>query len=349
MDDRISRREFLKGAIVGGIGLASMALPVRLKGAQEGASRVAFAHDEKLTSGITPNRELLRPFLEACLRKLTDSASTSDAWRKILPNYNPDQVIGIKVNCINPSLSSHTQLLDALAESLTDFGVPENKIVIWDRRNGELINAGYRINTGETGVRCFGTDSRGWGYDTANPIKVAGQTRYLSKILTSHCDHLINVPVLKDHSIAGVTLSMKNHYGSVDNPGALHGNNCDPFIAELNNTPAIRDKTRLIVLDALLGIYTGGPMGAPQFKPNIIALSIDTVAIDRYGMQLINEERKRRGLGEVTGRAKHIKTAAKLGLGTDDLSRIEILEAELPEDVEPRDKIPTIWGKIKRG
>jgi len=59
--------------------------------------------------------------------------------------------------------------------------------------------------------------------------------------------------VLKDHGTAGVTLSMKNHYGSVDNPGSLHGGQCDPYIPELNNVPDIKDKTRLIVLGWISG------------------------------------------------------------------------------------------------
>lgn len=75
------------------------------------------------------------------------------------------------------------------------------------------------------------------------------------------CTYLINVPVLKDYTIAGVTFSMKNHCGLVDNPGSLHGNSCDPYMAELNNTAPIKEKTRLIVMDASLCIYVGGPSG----------------------------------------------------------------------------------------
>jgi uncharacterized protein (DUF362 family) len=178
---------------------------------------------------------------------------------------------------------------------------------------------------------------------------VAGQTRYLSKILTQHCDHLINVPILKDHNIAGVTLSMKNHYGTVDNPGSLHGSSCNPAIADLNDASAIKDKTRLIVLSALVGIYTGGPGGAPQFKPNKLAVSFDPVAIDWYGMQMINDERSRRGMGEVTARARYIQTAADKGLGTNDPAQIETIQAELPESVEPGNKVLSKWGEMKRG
>ena len=141
---------------------------------------------------------------------------------------------------------------------------------------------------------------------------------------------------------------MKNHYGSVDNPGAMHSNNCDPFIAELNNAPDIKNKTKLIVLDALLGIYLGGPGGAPQFKPNTIAMSSDTVAMDWYGMQLINEERRNRGIVEATGRARHIQTASKMRLGTNDKSKIELVSAQVANSVEPAGKLIGTWGGMKR-
>ena len=88
----------------------------------------------------------------------------------------------------------------------------------------------------DTGIRCLAT-SDGIGYDESFAIDV-GKSRqvYLSSILTKMCTYLINVPVLKDHSIAGVTLSMKNHYGTIDNPGSLHGPtySCNPYIPALN-------------------------------------------------------------------------------------------------------------------
>jgi len=353
---RISRRKFLKNAVIGGLGFTAISKfamptvfnPIANADAAEGLSRVVYVHDDNLLSGFTPNGALLKPSLLACLKNLTGKSTVSEAWQKILPDYKPGQVIGIKVNCINSSLPSHPQVVSALVGSLVDFGVPENNIVIWDRMNGELSRCGYNLNTGDSGVRCLGTNSGGWGYDKGKPIKVAGQTRYLSKILTQLCDYLINVPVLKDHSTAGITLSMKNHYGSVDNPGAMHSNNCDPFIAELNNAPDIKNKTKLIVLDALLGIYLGGPGGAPQFKSNTIAISYGTVAMDWYGMQLINEERRNRGIGEATGRAKHLQTAAKMGLGTNDKSKIELVSAQVANSVEPAGKLPGTWGGMKR-
>jgi len=48
----------------------------------------------------------------------------------------------------------------------------------------------------------------------------------VSKILTQMCDVIINMPILKDHQMAGVTFAMKNMYGTVDRP-----TRCTPTIA----------------------------------------------------------------------------------------------------------------------
>ncbi|HID55846.1 TPA: DUF362 domain-containing protein [Candidatus Poribacteria bacterium] len=323
---RISRRDFLKVAVVGGVGVTTLPnLIGRGYSETSSVSRIALVEDPGFSSNMKLNPEPLRQAVDSLLKKLTGKDTVWEAWKDILKGYRKGQVIGIKVNCINRRLPSHPELVDALVQSLVEFGVPENDIVIYDRTNNELKRSGYKLNRGQNGVRCFGTDSPGWGYDADNPIEIEGQEKHLTKILTRLCDHLINVPVLKDHNLAGVTLSMKNHYGTVDNPSSLHGNNCDPFIAKLNAASPIKDKTRLIILDAILGIYRGGPGGAPQFSPNMLAAAFDPVAMDRFGMDLINRERRKRGLDEVTGRAKHVHTAAILGLGTDDESKIKIV------------------------
>ena len=87
-------------------------------------------------------------------------------------------------------------------------------------------------------------------------------------ILAEKCTAIINVPVLKDHDLAGVTMAMKNFYGAIHNPNKYHDNNCNPYIAELNTSPIIKDKTRLIVCDALLAQYNGGPAFKPQYTWN---------------------------------------------------------------------------------
>ena len=59
---------------------------------------------------------------------------------------------------------------------------------------------------------------------------------------------LINLPVLKDHDGAGVTIALKNMYGAIHNPNKYHPNGCDPYVADLNMLPEIRSRMKLIDL-----------------------------------------------------------------------------------------------------
>jgi uncharacterized protein (DUF362 family) len=281
--------------------------------------------------------------VDAGVMQFTGQPNTADAWASVLPGLSPGDLVTIKVNCRNSSLPSHPKVVDAIVAGLTAAGVKENDIIIWDVQNRELSNSGYKLNTGDTGVRCFGTDEKGWGYD--RQVKLADKSVRLSKILTSSA-HIINVPVIKDHNRSGVTLSMKNHYGSIDNPGSLHGGQCDPYIAELNDVSEIKDRTRLIILDSCLGIYKGGPGGQPQFAYNSIILGQDPVAVDYQGWTILEAERKKHG--QTLPQPKHIKTAAEIGLGTNAPNKIqvEMLDAQ-GQAVQPADKHNTKWGKVK--
>jgi uncharacterized protein (DUF362 family) len=216
-----------------------------------------------------------------------------------------------------------------ITESLVAaLDVNPNNLIIWDRTSRELKRTGYNLNTGKHDVRCLAT-SDGIGYDANASLEIGnGKKVKLSKLLTEMCTYLINVPVLKDHSIAGVTLSLKNHYGSIDRPSRGHGNACDPYIANLNNAPQIREKTKLIVCDAAFGIYRGGPHGAPQWINRQLLVSTDPVALDTVGAELIDRKRQENGIAPASKRATYLQTAASIGLGTNDSGHIDVMPIE---------------------
>jgi hypothetical protein len=144
------------------------------------------------------------------------------------------------------------------------------------------------------------------------------------------CDYLINAAVLKDHNGAQVTLTMKNHYGSVNNPGSLHstGYTCNPDIAALSaqirDVIVPNDIQKIFIVDALFGRINWGPSYPPNCNPKKLLMSFDTVACDWQGQIVINEERTLAGYGTVS--APHIPTAAAApyNLGTTDVNLIEI-------------------------
>jgi uncharacterized protein (DUF362 family) len=206
-------------------------------------------------------------------------------------------------------------------------------------------------------------DEEGWGSDWDNAVNILGMKMALSTIVT-RCDHLINVPVLKAHGLAGTTLSLKNHFGSINNPPPLH-NNLPTACATLNSQEAIKDKTRLIVIDALFGCWSGH-INPPNFAPNSLIVTRDTVAADYIGTEMINEERARLSLWPKNIRFL-LRKAAEMRLGTDDPEKMEVFKVQLgatekeekeeveekPEEevgkaVDPTGSYRTQWGAIKR-
>lgn len=276
--------------------------------------------------------EEARKMLQMGLTELTGDETIKAAWRRF---FEPDDVVGIKVNCLaGARMSSHTEVANAIALELMNAGISGKHIIIWDRLNRELESAGYKVTLSSEPL-CFGTDTDGVGYD--DEIYEAGNVgSQLSRIVTRICTALVNVPVAKDHGIVGYTGALKNWLGAVHNPNKYHDDGGDPQIAELNALSEIRSKQRLIVCDALDVQYHGGPSFKPQFviRHGALIISTDPVAVDVYCWRLVEQYRKEKGLQslEREGRKpKYILTAASepLRLGIADQEKVQVIEVEL--------------------
>lgn len=342
---KISRREFIKGAAVTGAGVYGAAImPLEALAAPNGKSRVVIVTGDKVLVDPASNvktvsklgmasvgevdasvdQSVLNSMVASGMKAFTGASSEAAAWKKL---FKPSDVVGIKVNTLfRVNASTHPEVVAPIIAGLKLAGVREENIIVWDRNDRELTQGGFVVNRSGKAVGCYGTETE---YEP-EPTKQGSFNGPMSRILTEKITALINVPILKDHSISGITCAMKNHYGSHRNPSAHHGNNCDPFLAELNSIPAIKDKTRLIVTDALKPIAHGGPGYNAQYawEYRSILISADPVAMDYQGWQIIEAQRKVFGLKPFaeSGRpTKFIETAASLGLGTNDPAKIEII------------------------
>jgi uncharacterized protein (DUF362 family) len=296
-------------------------------------SRVVVTKHHQATDGVKViNAVNVQDMMDESIKQLTGIPSVADAWASILPDFREEHVIAIKV-IPSGMIPSHPEVVGAIVAGLTAAGVPENNIIIYDR---DGPGRGYKHNAGDVGVRSFGTNEKGWGYDWDNPVDVLGQKRALSTIVT-RCDHLINVPTLRVHLPQyGVTLSLKNHYGSVDSARALHGNFATAC-ATLNSQEAIKDKTRLIVIDGLFGCWGSNPATwVVDFAPNSLIASRDPVAADYIGTEMLNEERAKHN--QRPQNVPLLEKAAQMGLGTNDPEKMEVLEVELGAPEKPEEE-----------
>lgn len=317
------RRRFLKTVSLAGI--SGFLLPHHLQAEIQAKSRVIIVEDSTATSGNSINSSVVQTMINSGIKSLAQNNDIDQAWKILLPGVSATSVIAIKVNCLF-TLCTHPEVSYAVANSLMQMmfsgsSFPANNIIIYDNSDSCLTgNGGYTINRSTTGVRCMGTGFSG-SYD------VSGVTQQLSTILTNTADFLINVAVLKNHGMSGVSLCLKNHYGTCNNPGGLHGGNyCDPYIPALNATTPIKTKQKVNIIDALFGIISGGPGGPPGITANKIIMSTDSVATDYCGKVLLKDK----GC-TATDTAYHIDTAATTyALGTNDPANMDIVNITNP-------------------
>jgi uncharacterized protein (DUF362 family) len=276
---------------------------------------------------------LLGQMVNRGLRELTSEATPEDAIRRY---YSPKDKVGLKVNCLAGRMAStHPQVALVIGNLLKAIGVKDKNIVIWDRSSRELQEVGFFLNANGDGFLCFGTDAQGVGY-SQDLIDYKNIGSLLSRIMENFTNVQVNLPVLKDHSLSGVTCALKNYFGAVHNPNKYHDDGCDPFVADLNQVPQIKEQQRLVVCDALRVQYNGGPAYHPQWAENFggIIAGDDAVAVDFVGYQIIDRIRRKHGLPglEKAGRKpKHVFTAADAQhkLGSASLGEIDLVETRL--------------------
>jgi len=347
----VSRRDFLKYAGLGALGL--IARPKLLPAFERGLSPEADASDvvqcfhEGATTGSTINESVVQMMVDESIMALAGIRNVGEAWKTIFPGIADTSVIGIKVNCASPQTPSTPAVVRCIGNGLAQMDVggslfKKNNIIVWERTNSELTAAGFTKYTGTDPdtPRCFGTNEAGYGYDSGVTFNVNGSTQHPSKILSQTIDYLISAPVLKTHSQADVTLSLKNHFGSINSASSLpHSNGCSPAIPSLNQQ--IRDVItpnniqKLFFIDGLFGIFSGGPGGPPDFNPKLLLMSKDPVACDKQGQNVINTERALHSLPPLD--APQITTAAEppYSLGSLDINLIELNNVGISESGRP--------------
>ena len=353
--DTLNRRQFLTqlAAGVGGIGGALSTLPAfaQLSSGQlqpdattaaVPLTPVVEAIGKKVWENDQLNEDAVSELMDQAMMKLTGRSSAKEAWRDIVL---PDDIVGIKINPLaGPELSTHSIIVDKIVEGLYGAGVLRKQIIIWDRFEEHLLNAGYPIKQDEADVRTFATDTEGIGYDdevfyesekdsVARRENESTRSRY-SRIVTQQVDVLINVPVLKHHAMAGVSGCLKNlAFGSVDNTRRFHGKPlyCNPAIAEILEHKVLKEKLVLNIVDGLVASFDRGPTYHAESAWNYggLFISVDPVILDVLVLQTVNQKREEMELESVSKLANHISTASKLDLGTNTLDQADLRQVEV--------------------
>jgi uncharacterized protein (DUF362 family) len=297
-------------------------------------SRVVVVTSSKVISPSGKvDRSLLSEMVKKGLCRLTSESKAEDALRHFV---SPKDQIGLKVNCLAGKMAStHPEMALVCADLLKDSGVKAKDVVIWDRSESELEEVGFPLNSKGDEFRCFATDSKGVGY-SQDLIDYKSIGSLLSRVMEAYTNVQLNFPVLKDHGLSGVTCSLKNFFGAIHNPNKYHDNQCDPFIADLNAVPQIKNQQKLVICDAFRIQYNGGPSYHRLWAEHLggVIISDDPVAVDFVGYQIIDEIRAKHklpGLEKAGRRPKHVFTAADAehSLGRAKPEEIDLMEVVL--------------------
>ena len=289
---------------------------------------VQVSHPSPLAGvGMVPG--VAAGMLDLAVRTLTGEGSAPDAWRKLV---RPDDKVALKPNGLGgPTLATHKELIDATIDALLGIGVPPENITIYEQFMGFLRACRVRPNNVPVGVRQTVHQNRDAPSEwTSVP---SGRTKYVTPLLEATA--VIAFPIVKDHSIAGITGCLKNMtHGSIVNPSEFHRHGASPQIAELYAHDAIRSRVRLQVLDATRVLCNGGPRDSAPFRRHSDSLyvSTDPVALDRIAIDLVEADRRARRLPSLAARGtppSHVEAAEALGLGTATRSRIRIEQRSL--------------------
>jgi hypothetical protein len=262
------------------------------------------------------NQNAVDEMVNQGLIDLTGQSTVAEAWRSLIPDYQPGEVVAIKVSFNNShdDLGSQEKIdgvmepVNALIRGLNSIGVPYDSIVVYD--SSRWLPKRFVDKCPYQGVLFRHKAHDPWGDGSAavefSPPGVSVFTQRLSKEV-AQANYLINVPIMKPHGMTKLSLALKNHYGSVEKPAELHrwstlaspdfSTNYNPMV-DLNNTPHIRDKTVLTLGDGIFAALRNGdgsfPVGWAVFgnqTPKSLFFSTDPVAIDCVMGDVVDAEK----------------------------------------------------------
>ena len=230
----------------------------------------------------------------------------------------PGETVAIKPNCAwdrTPEQAANTdpELVAELVRQAREAGA--SSVVVVDNSCHDPDRAFERSGIGPAARAAGATIAHQHSVRTVT-LDLGGTALGRWEVLEpiASADRLINVPIVKHHSLARATLGMKNWIGAVEGPRSSLHQRLPQVCAEL----AAAFKPTLTVVDATRVLTAGGPTGGSLdlVRPvDRIAVSTDSVAAEVWGAELLD-------LGP--RELPQIAIAERLGLGTADWKAVSV-------------------------
>lgn len=291
--------------------------------------RVVQVSDAAVTAEKRVQPEVVNAMFEKGLQKLTGAGMKKSF--KLL--FDKKDLVGIKVNPVGPGvIATHLEVVDAVIAWLVKNGLKRDRIIIWDRFDYMLRDAGYTaerfpgiaiegLQTIDEAAAEGKADNSRWLKPDGTHVSAGnfdqqvyywadvegdkeeaylnqhvfnGRHSYFGRLLTQRLTKIINIPVFKNTG-NGVSMATKNlGYAAICNTARLHRPLFFDVCTEVLAFPVIRDKLVLNITDGLRGQYDGGPDGAAQFTwdYNSLFFATDPFALDMVCHNLLLAKRK---------------------------------------------------------
>jgi len=305
---------------------------------------VVIVQDANATDAFRPREDHVQTMVRRGIIRLTGEKDLREAWLSLVGTQD---VIGLKVSS-KPGDSSGTRpaVVAAVARGLIAAGVPSRQIIIWDRHEATLRDAGFVSLAEELRVRCAASTAAGWdetnAYDTpliGNPVfgdlefekkgEGVGRKSHVSKLVTSEITKIISITPMLNHATAGVCGhlyglamdSVDNVLRFADDPGRLA-----QAVPEICALPVLGDRVALNITDALICQYEGGQKGLLHYSTmlNQLRFSRDPVALDVLSIKELDVQRRKGKSPNFRPNVELYRNAALLELGIADPTRIRI-------------------------
>jgi uncharacterized protein (DUF362 family) len=286
----MSRREFLKqtaafGAVAGGsLLLASLGLSAK----KEDAHEVAASQQ-----GVTAKQTDIVAVKNGEPAAMIDAALASLGGMGMF--VKKGQTVVVKPNigwnrAPEDGANTHPSLVRRVIEHCFDAGA--SKVYVFDHTcdNWEFTykTSGIEAAAKEAGAVVVPAHAQRYYHEVQNPGAQKIKKLKVHELILD-TDVFINIPVLKHHSGAGVTIAMKNLMGVVWDRGAYHSKGLSTCIADfcLFKTPDLN------IVDAYRVMMNRGPRGGRGAKLALqksLLVSRDIVAVDAAAAKIFGVE-----------------------------------------------------------
>ena len=267
-----------------------------------------------------------------------------------------DDKVFIKLNCVGPfdkdkGITTHPEFVRSVIKHVKKY---TNNIIVGD--NPAVRDQIFTLK--KCGI---------YNVLIEENVNILNQTKLITISNTVHkmysefevsedmitCDVLINLPKLKTHSLAYMTVAEKNFFGTIYglNKSAWHikannplhfGNAINDLYSAILTTLEKNNGKIINICDGILGLEGEGPStgGFPK-RANIILASLDAVSLDKVACKVAGLDEEKLFITNIAG---------ERNLGISDISKINIvgekLENCITDFIAPKDSLSSIGLRI---